>query len=57
MLGWRCLDAGLLCVILFAIKQPDIPRTWNHAEAMELAFPAIYLQAGDRPETSEIIKT
>lgn len=57
-LGWRCLDAGLLCVILFAIKQPDIPRTWNHAEAMELAFPAIYLQAGgDRPETSEIIKT
>lgn len=51
------MDAGLLCVILFAIKQPDIPRTWNRAEAMELAFPAIYLQAGDRPETSEIIKT
>lgn len=40
------LDAGLLCVILFAIKQPDIPRTWNQAEAVELAFPAIYLQAG-----------
>lgn len=46
-----------MCVILFAIKQPDIPRTWNPAEAMELAFPAIYLLAGDRPETSEIIKT
>lgn len=46
-----------MCVILFAIKQPDIPGTWNQAEAMELAFPAIYLQAGDRPKTSEIIKT
>lgn len=48
LIGWRRLDAGLLCVILFAIKQPDIPRTWNHAEAeaVELAFPAIYLQAG-----------
>lgn len=57
LLGRRCLDAGLLCVILFAITQPDIPRTWNRAEAVELAFPAIYLQAGDRPETSEIIKT
>lgn len=51
------MDAGLLFVILFAIKQPDIPRTWNRAEAMKLAFPAIYLQAGDRPETSELIKT
>lgn len=44
-------------MILFAIKQPDIPGTWNGAEAMELVFSAIYLQAGDRPETSEIIKT
>lgn len=46
-----------MCVILFAIKQPDIPRTWNRAEAMELAFSAIYLQPRDRLETSEIIKT
>lgn len=57
VLGRRRLDAGLLCVILFAIKQPDIPRTWNRAEAMQLAFLAIYLQARDSPETSEIIKT